>query len=188
MASGKGSTTDVAFRELARRNGLVEADLNIDYSMGHVELMQLAAAGKAEIALLPEPFVTRVLQKNPKAKIIIDLQKEWKQAFGALEQAQGGLALRGEFIREYPQVAEALIQAYELSCRRLLLAPDAPERIAKQDFGLDAASAKDSLPRLNLRFVRAKDAQAAIRAYLEILFQADPASIGGALPDQGFYY
>lgn len=188
LASGKGSTTDVSFRELAQKSGLSpDSDLVMDYSLGHVEVMQMAAGGKADLVLLPEPFVSMALLKNPALKVVIDLQKEWSKVFGALEQAQGGLAVSSEFARQYPEVTKAVLSAYKKSCEQVLLAPDAPARIAKQDFGLTEAAAKESLPRINLRYLSAEDAKTATQAYLAILFKANPASVGGKMPDNGFY-
>lgn len=189
LASGKGSTTDVSFRELALKLGFVaDSDLQLDYSLGHLEVMQLAAAGKADLVLLPEPFVSNAILKNPSLRVVIDLQKEWAKVYGKLEQAQGGLALSSEFVKNYPVLAQALIDAYQKSCANVLLAADAPSRIAKQDFGLTEAAARESLPRMNLRFVGAQAAKEAVHAYLSILFKANPASVGGLMPTDGFYY
>jgi len=189
LASGKGSATDIAFRELSRRQGLdPDTDLQLDYSFGHVEVMQLLAAGKVDLAVLPEPFVTRVLLKNPDVKVIINLQEAWKQVFAGIEQAQGGLLFAGEFCTAYPELARAFASAYQKSCLAVLSRADAPVRIAKAGLGLDEASAKASLPRLNLRYVDAEAAKVAVVQFFEVLLKADPASVGNRIPDKDFFW
>ena len=48
--------------------------------------------------------------------------------------------------------------------------------------------AKRALPAANLCFVTGEEMKEGIQGYYPVLFQADPASIGGALPDSAFYY
>jgi NitT/TauT family transport system substrate-binding protein len=61
----KGSTPDVALRFLLNKNNIDAGnDVVLDYTLEQVELSQMMIANKAEIAILPEPFVTMVLSKK----------------------------------------------------------------------------------------------------------------------------
>ena len=51
-----------------------------------------------------------------------------------------------------------------------------------------AAVAKKALPDANLCFITGDDMIDGIQGYYEVLFAADPASIGGSIPDGAFYY
>ena len=48
--------------------------------------------------------------------------------------------------------------------------------------------AKKALPDANLCFITGDDMIDGIQGYYEVLFAADPASIGGSIPDGAFYY
>lgn len=51
-----------------------------------------------------------------------------------------------------------------------------------------AAIAKKALPYCNIVFEDGKELKTDLSAYLKFLFDANPKSIGGALPDDAFYY
>ena len=57
----------MVFRYLLEENGIDSIkDVTLDYTVEQIELAQLMISDKAEIAVLPEPFVTMVLAKNEK--------------------------------------------------------------------------------------------------------------------------
>lgn len=188
-STGKGATPDIVFRELATRNGLnPDTDFILDYTYGQVELAQLMIAGKVETACLPEPFVTRIILKKPVVKVTMDLQREWAKLNQGGLIAQGGIAVSQDFAAKYPEVARALLAAYESSNLEAVKAADAPQRIAALDLGIDAESFKASLARINLIFVAADQSKSLVEQFLKPFIGFDPASIGGKLPDASFYF
>ena len=76
----KGSTPDVLLRFLMEKNNLkTGTDVELDYSLEQVELSQLTIAGKTNIVILPEPFVTMVLRKNDKVSIAFNIELNGKK-------------------------------------------------------------------------------------------------------------
>ena len=64
-------------------------------------------------------------------------------------------------------------------------------RSATKDFLTNmpkAAIAKQAIPRCNLTFVKGAEMKAQLSGYLKVLFGYNPAAIGGAMPDDAFYY
>ena len=59
-----------------------------------------------------------------------------------------------------------------------------------ETYGVIAAKAiaEKALPRCNLTFLFGADVKPAIEGYFQVLFDANPKSIGGKLPDDDFYY
>ena len=51
-----------------------------------------------------------------------------------------------------------------------------------------APLAKKAIPNCNLAFVTGTEMQEKLGAFFKVLFDADPASVGGKLPDAEFYY
>ena len=51
-----------------------------------------------------------------------------------------------------------------------------------------AALAQKALPECNIVFVTGDEMRTALETYFQVLYDADPSSVGGALPDDGFYY
>ena len=50
-----------------------------------------------------------------------------------------------------------------------------------------AAIAKKALPKCNIVYRRGEEMKKDISAYLQVLYDASPAAVGGKLPDDNFY-
>ena len=51
-----------------------------------------------------------------------------------------------------------------------------------------AQVAEKALPACNITFIEGTEMQEKLSGYLSVLFEQNPQSVGGALPDEGFYY
>jgi len=58
-----------------------------------------------------------------------------------------------------------------------------------EKFGIfKAAVAEKAIPFCNITFLSGSEMKNAIKGYLEVLFGQNPASVGGVMPDDNFYY
>ena len=64
---------------------------------------------------------------------------------------------------------------------------DASALIEKYDI-VPAAVAQKALPYCNITFIEGSEMQEKLSGYLNVLFEQNPASVGGALPADDFYY
>ena len=48
--------------------------------------------------------------------------------------------------------------------------------------------AKKALPYCSIVYIDGEEMKSALSGYLEVLFEQDPKSVGGALPGDDFYY
>ncbi|TFG58782.1 MAG: ABC transporter substrate-binding protein [Spirochaetales bacterium] len=188
--AGRGATPDYLFQYILTQNGLSSRDyVTVNFSYEHAELAQLLIAGKADTAVLPEPFVTMVLAKNPKLRIALDLQKEWS----ALQKSADtypvtALVVKKSLAEEHAAFLKKLFAAYRESIGWVLQNPQDAGKISEEmGLGLPAAVAADAVPRLNLAFIPAPEARKSAEAFLSVFLSFDPKSIGGKLPDEGFY-
>lgn len=190
--SGKGSIADIAFQYVLQKNGLDPAtDLNLKYASTPAEQAQLIAAGQSKISVLPEPWATTVLKKNPSAVVALDMQKEWTRINGeSVPFAQTCLVVNAEFARANPDLVDKLLAAYAASLDWVNKNPAEAGTLvaARSDIGLDATVTAEAIPRCNIKYQSAADASAAVNKCLEVLYAFNPASIGGKMPDEGFYY
>ena len=188
-AMARGMTPDVVFRYLLGQNGISpDTDITLDYSFPtHIDLANAVAAGRAELAVISEPLVSLVMQKNKNIRAIFDLNLEWDRAQG-IPMAQTAFLGSTEMLK-HPQQAEQLISAYERSSRWVNQNPDsAAALIVKYNILPDEEVALQSIPRSNLDFVRAGSIRSQIAEYLEIFYHMNPDIIGGKLPDEDFIY
>lgn len=187
--TGRGTTPDILFRYIMKANGLnPDSDLSIRYYATPVELAQLVVAGKADIATLPEPWVTEVMQKDPSVRVLLDFQNEWKRiGKGRESYPQSCLVVRTDLVRQHPAVVGEFLKAAAAASDWVNAEPEKAARLAEQYVFIAAASAEKAISRCNLRFQTASGAQSEIDNYLRQLFQFDPQSVGGKVPDAQFY-
>lgn len=187
---GKGSTPEFVFEYLLSRNGLEAGrDVTVEYSLAQIELTQSFIAGRVRYAVLPEPFVTKVLAAVPDARVMIDLQKAWSQAAESeLSYPMSAVVVRSSVAENRPEAVERFLSAYADSIAWVNANPGrAGELIERYEFGMNAGEAAAAIPRCNLVFHRAGEIRGAVESFLTVLLEFDPESVGGRLPGDSFY-
>ena len=193
VASGKGSTPEYALRYLLEENGLnPDADVVIDWKSEHSECVSALATGAATIAMLPQPFVTVAQGKIPDLRVALDLTEQWDALENGSALLTGVIVARREVVEENPAAVDAFLQEYAASVEWVNgNTADAAALIG--DYGIvEAAVAEKALPYCNIVCVTGSEMKEMLSGYLQVLFDADPASVGtdaeGTLPGDDFYY
>ncbi len=190
-ATGKGSTPEYALNYILEKNGLkVGEDVKVEYKSEHSELASLVISGEAKIAMLPQPFVTNVTMKNKKVKIALDLSQEWAKIpdNNNSELVMGCLIVRNDFLSKNKDAVKSFLGEYYAST---LYANEkwTETGVLSDEFGiLPAAVVENAIPSCNIVFMVGDKMKKNVSAYLNTLYAANPASIGGQLPDDAFYY
>lgn len=194
-ASGKGATPEYALKYILSANGIdPDKDVTIEWKSEHSECVAALAASGSDsgIALLPQPFVTTAQAQNDKIKIALDLTEEWDKLQETAELPSalltGILVARTDFVRENPDAAAAFMDAYKASVEYVNAnVADAAALIDNYNI-VPAAVAEQALPYCNIVFIEGSEMQDKLSGYLNVLMEQNPKAIGGALPDEGFYY
>ncbi len=189
-AIGKGATPDYLFRYLLTEHGLTPGeDVNIDFSVKSApQLAQLVIGGKAETAVLPEPFVTMVRLKSDAARPVLDFQESWKELQGTDRSYPiTVVVVRPGLAEERPDVVRRFLAAYRESIEWVNANPAEAAKLIGEYGVLPANLAKPAIPNTNLEFIPASDAKALMESYLQVLLEFNPAAVGGTLPDDAFY-
>lgn len=188
-STGQGSTPEYILNYVLSKNGIdPEKDVDIQYKTAHNELATLAVEGKADICVLPEPFATKVITKNTEYKKTVDLTAEWDKVCDA-KLAQGCVVARTEYIKQNPEIIKEFLEFNELSVNFLLTNPEsAAVFLTEKGFFSSANIALAAMPGCNIVFITGVEMKNAVKQVFEVLYQADPASVGGSVPDDGIYY
>ena len=191
-STGMGATPEYALNYILEKNGLTPGeDVTVEYLGEHSELAALLAAGEASIAVLPQPFVTSVLNQNPDVRIALDLTEEWdKVTEDGSKLTMGALVVRKEFAEQHPEELARFLEEYRASTEYVTDPANldaAAELIGEQDI-VTAEVAKQALPYCNIVCLTGEEMKTAAEGFLNILYTADPSSVGGALPAGDFYY
>ena len=190
LSTGKGTTPEYVLRYLLQKNGLdPDQDVKIEYYSEASEVTaQMAAAKKDAIAVLPQPYVTAAQMKDAALRVVLDLTKEWNKVCGT-QLITGVTVVRTAYAEEHPDVVQAFLTDYEKSVNAANTDIDGTAALC-EEVGVvaKAAIAKKALPQCNIVFRRGEEMKKDISAYLQVLYDASPAAVGGKLPDDSFYW
>ncbi len=183
-ATGQGSTPEYVLNALLKENGV--ENVEIEYVGEHATLAAMMASGEATIAMLPEPNVSAVQLKNPDVRIALNLDEEWQKTTGE-SLVQGCYVVSRAFYEAHPKAVQQFLTDYAASVARVNSDADAGDTIAAAGVLPSAAIAAKAIATSNIVCVTGEEMRLKVSAMLGALYAANPASIGGALPDDAFY-
>jgi NitT/TauT family transport system substrate-binding protein len=189
--TGKGTTPDYSLQYILSENGMSTADCTLEYKSEATEVAAVLAENPDAVGLLPQPFVTAACAQNEALSVILDMNEEWNsvQGEGGSSMVTGVTVVRNEFLEENPEAVKAFLEEHADSAEAAVtdtetvaaLAVEA-EIIAKEPIALKA------IPKCNIVCITGEEMKQALSGYLEVLYGFDASSVGGALPEDGFYY
>ena len=190
VAAGKGSTPEFGLRYLLEQNGLdPDQDMTVDWKSEHAECVAALAAGTADIALLPQPFVTVAQGKLEKLRVALDLTEEWDALDNGSAMITGVAVARRELVEERPELVEKFLIEYARSVEWVNEnTAEAAELVAQNGIIESPAVAEKALPHCNIVCLTGEEMREKLSGYLSVLAEANPESVGGRLPEDGFYY
>lgn len=189
LGSGKGAIPEYTFDYILRQNGIdPEKDLTIEYKPGHEETSTLMSEDQITIATIPEPSATQVLTKNDKARIVLDITEEWDKLNTGATLSQGCIVVQSSLIEKNPTAITNFLQDYTLSTQLLQSNLDETAILCAKFDILPEQVAITAIPRSNQVMITGNEMRDGLKPFFQILFDANPDSIGGALPTDDFYY
>ena len=193
VTAGKGSTPAYALNALLRGAGLdPESDLTIEFKSEHAECLAAMLNDETLVAMLPQPFATVAQTKADDLRIALDLTAEWDaqqaQSENPSAMITGIVVARADFVESNPEAVAQFMADYAASVAFVQSdVPGAAQLIGEFDI-FEAGPAEKALPYCNIVFIDGEEMHGLLGGYLTELFSQDPASVGGALPDETFYY
>lgn len=189
--TGKGATPEYALRYLLTRAGLSDADVTLEFKSEATEVASVLAKDPDSIGLLPQPFAAAAMVQNDKLSLIMDLSKVWDEG----QKEDGGRLVTGvtivntEFLKAHPDQVNTFLKEHEASIAFTSEDPDTTASLIEAaGIVAKAPIAKKALPYCSLSFLSGEEMKEALSGYLKVLFEQNPNSVGGKLPDDDFYY
>lgn len=185
-SSGKGSSPEYALDYILEQNGL--SDLPIEWKSEHAECVAALLNDPDAVALLPQPFATTAIMKNPSIRIALDLNKEWDKVSPESALLTGVVVARTEFVEKEGAAVERFLEEYGKSTAWV------NENVAESslmigNLGIVTAQvAEKALPYCNIVCITGSEMKERLSGYLEVLYNANAKSVGGVLPGEDFYY
>lgn len=191
-ASGQGGTPEYVLQKVLETAGLDPEDVTVKWLASHADVNQKLLSEEGAIAMLPEPFVSTALAAgNDAVREIFDLNAEWQSATGQ-ELPMGVLVARKDFVTERQSDLEVLLADYEESVEFVNGEPDeAAALIVEKGFIGKEEIAKSAIEKCKIVLYSGENASEGadiLKTFNETLYEMEPASVGGNLPDNELYY
>ena len=186
--TGQGATPEFALAYVLRQNNIdPETDVTIVYNTENAELASLMVAGNVEIGMLPQPFVTTVTNQNADIQIALDLNEEWNAVSPDSAIVSSSIIARRDFIEAHPEAIQIFIQEFADSVDFVNNNVEAAADLMEKFDIIPAAVAIRAIPGSNLVHISGADMQPLVNGFLTVLYEANPQSVGGSMPDENFY-
>ncbi len=187
-SSGQGATPEYVLNFLLKENGLdPEKDVNVIYKSEHAEIAPVFASEENVIALLPEPFVTNITMKNQALKVSVNITEEWSKISDS-ELVMGCLIARKEFVDANPEAIDKFLKEYEESANYAVTNVAETAELSEKYEIMAKNVAEKALPGCNIVYIDGDKMKSYVGAFFEVLFNANPKSVGGSIPDEKLYY
>ena len=188
--TGKGSVPGYTVEYLLAKAGVADS-VTLEYASEPSEALARMNADPSAVAIVPEPFATASLAKDAELVRVLDLTALWDESTGpeAGRFVTGVTVARSELIDDDPEAVASFVDAWDISVRSALADPSSIAQTLV-DLGIlgNAALADKAIPNCNVVCIRSEEMKSDLSGYLKTLYEAEPSSIGGTLPDDGFYY
>lgn len=189
-ATGQGATPEYTLRYLLQENGVdPDNDLTIQWCADTTEALSYVTTDESAVAMLPQPFVTVALSQVEDLRVAIDLNDVWEETAPGSSIVTGVIVVRREFAESHPQAVETFLEEYEASMEYTLNNPAEASALI-ESYGIvgKAALAEKALPGCHLQFMKGSEMKDVVSSYLDMLYEQNPASVGGNVPGDDFYY
>jgi NitT/TauT family transport system substrate-binding protein len=188
--SGQGASPEYTLNYLLGQAGIKD-QVTIEFKSEHSECAAAIQADPTAVAILPEPFTTATLAKDPSLSAPVSLTDVWdRYAGGSGSQFVVGVTIaRSEFVDAHPAAVADFLSRHAESVAAVNGDPAAAAPlVVKAGIVASEAIAEKAIPKCNIVCATGEEMRSALSGYLQVLYDADASSVGGALPGDDFYY
>lgn len=187
LSTGQGASPEYVLNYLLEKNSVTDCD--VQFKSEATEIAALLKQDPAQIAILPQPFVTVATAQNDQLKVAFSLTDEWKSVSPDSKLLTGVTVVRNEVLENRAAEVDQFIADHQASTEKANADIDATaELVAKYGIIAKAPVAKKALPNCNIVAIAGDEMKTDLAGYLQVLFDANPKSVGGTMPDDNFYY
>ena len=191
--TGAGTTPEYVMSYLLKQAGIADS-VTLEFKSEAAEVAAVLAADSSAVGVLPEPYVTSVSMKNAGLAARVSLTDEWDRiqkssGTSASQLVTGVTVVRNEFLKDHPEAVAEFVERQAASVESVNGNPENAGQLVV-DAGImdNAKAASAAIPRCNLVCLTGSEMQTALSGYLQVLFDQNPASVGGAIPGDDFYH
>ena len=168
-AHGQGATPEYSLSYILSAHGMdINKDVTMDWKSSAEEVLAAVENTDNAIVMLPQPFVTVAQTKMPELKT--------------------GIFVRSDFLESNKALVDEFLSNYTDSVKWINENVEDASKLVEENGIIKAPVAAKAIPYCNLVSITGDEMKKDAEEYLKTLFDADPKSVGGALPGEEFYY
>ncbi|MBQ9195958.1 MAG: ABC transporter substrate-binding protein [Clostridia bacterium] len=188
-ATGAGSTPEYALTYLLSAHGLeIGKDVNVEFRSSPNEVLPLLNSNDNAVAMLPQPFVTVASAQVEGLRVALDLTAEWDALDNGSRLITSGIMARRSYAEQHPEEVAAFLNDFAASVEFVNGNVEEAAKLVEELGIVKAAVAQKAIPQCNIVCITGDEAREILPGYLETLLALNPASIGGSLPGDDFYW
>lgn len=189
----RGDQPDLIFQTICKHQGFDPfKDFNIQYASSPLDITMSLLAGKGKHAVMIEPAaavcIIKAKQKLLDFKRVIDIQKEYGKATNSNPRLpNAGVAVLPNTL-ENKELVDEFLKVYDKSVKWVINNPRKGSLLAaKYVKGVDPAAFEQALKYTIFESISSKNSKKELEIMFKKFMDLNPKSIGGKLPDRGFY-
>ena len=193
---GQGANPEYILRYVLTGNGLdPDSDVTFSFVGDGSELMTVWQDDPDAVIMAPQPVATSLLMQYETAAEAFDMTQEWDKVTDGgpnklpSKLMMGCVITRDDFCAQYRSAVAQFMDDYAASIEAAQDDVSGTAALCEQ-YGLipKAALAEKAIPACGLTYVTGDEMRAQLAGYLQVMFDANPKSVGGKLPGDDFYY
>ena len=189
VAHGQGATPEYSLGYILSAHGMdINKDVTMDWKSSADEVLAAVENMDSAVVMLPQPFVTVAQTKMPDLQTVLDLTKEWDAIGTGGKLITAGIFVRSDFLESNKQLVDEFLDDYTDSVKWINENVEEASKLVEENDIIKAPVAAKAIPYCNLVSITGDEMKKDAEDYLKTLFDADPKSVGGALPGEEFYY
>lgn len=191
LSTGKATMPGYVLTYILEQNNLtVGTDVQVEY---YSEATEVAAAmqlsGDSAVAMLPQPYVTSLQMQIEGLQVVLDMTQEWDKISPTSGLVTGVVVARKDFIAQNKAAFDEFLADYSASAAFVNEnVAEAAAMIVQREIVAKEPIAQKAIPACNIVSITGADMKAKVSGYLEVLHTQNAESVGGALPQDDFYY
>ncbi|WNN76425.1 ABC transporter substrate-binding protein [Lysinibacillus capsici] len=181
----QGGPPDILTNYLIAQNNIPDVKLSF---VNLSEIGQQLASGAIQHVVIPEPLLS-IVQANLQTDlhIAINFEEVWQKQFSK-QLPQTGIFVNKAWASSNQHAIKQFKALSEQAITDLYQQPDVSLPLLSNFFKSNEKIMESALTNSSLHFQTAQQARNETEAYFKILLEIAPDSIGGALPNEDFYY
>lgn len=190
ISAGRGASPEHVLRFLLKSNGIdPDGDRAIEWRSEHTEVIShMLSGGRYDVAILPHPFADIASLRDGRIHIAFRLGDEWQKLDTGSQLVMGVYITSKELAASRPDAVAKFIRDSAESASFVRELPDeAAALIVEHGILDDEEIAARAIPNCGITSITGDEMRIALDGYLKVLFDADPRSVGGRLPDGSLY-